>query len=350
MNATTARSRAVANENRSIEQSQERAIAARTAEQSRPRNALEAMSSRLEVSPGALKDTLLKTVFATCRNDSEFIGLVIVSNAYGLNPLLKEIYAFPAKGGGVVPMVSVDGWIKLMHSHPAYDSIEFEDIADDKGAIYAIEATIWRTDKTRPTKIIEYLDECRRNTDPWKQSPLRMLRHRALIQCARVAFGFSGLSALEDTVIDAVAVAADDVKALPNRQSLAEQLDDEIPSFDQAHDPSTGEVYPTDDRGMTPVDEETARALDSNDGTLSEDNPHAAEGPDSSQRGEANTEVDELADLRRRLGNSRAVKAVEAIERDWVNTMRNRFDDDTVATIEREIAARKLALKPQQEG
>jgi hypothetical protein len=34
---------------------------------------------------------------------------------------------------------------------------------------------------------------CFRNTDPWKQWPRRMLRHKAAIQCARVAFGISGV-------------------------------------------------------------------------------------------------------------------------------------------------------------
>ena len=37
------------------------------------------------------------------------------------------------------------------------------------------------------------MNECRRNTDPWKQWPSRMLRHKATIQAARYAFGFSGI-------------------------------------------------------------------------------------------------------------------------------------------------------------
>ena len=41
--------------------------------------------------------------------------------------------------------------------------------------------------------VTEYMAECIRNTDPWKQYPRRMLRHKALIQCARYAFGFAGI-------------------------------------------------------------------------------------------------------------------------------------------------------------
>lgn len=346
MRTSTARERAIANENAQIDASASRALAARKAQEvaAPKRNALEAMASRLDVSPGALKSTLMNTVFSGCRNESEFIALVIVSNTYGLNPLLKEIYAFPTKGGGITPMVSVDGWIKLMHSHPNFDGIEFEDIAGEDGRVFAIEATIYRTDKTRPTKVIEYLDECKGNTGPWQKSPLRMLRHRALIQCARIAFGFSGLS--DDTVIDGGDITPMP-QSLPTRQSLAEELNDEIPTFDR----DTGEVYETDSRGMTEVDEETARALDAgNDGTLSDDNPHAEEGPSQDQRGESNVEepgwVKAANGIRASVAAAKTIKAIENIERDWTNRVMNGVpDEDVIRTIDNEISAKKRALK-----
>ncbi|WP_414836262.1 recombinase RecT, partial [Escherichia coli] len=30
-------------------------------------------------------------------------------------------------------------------------------------------------------------------TGPWQSHPKRMLRHKAMIQCARLAFGFAGI-------------------------------------------------------------------------------------------------------------------------------------------------------------
>ena len=51
---------------------------------------------------------------------------------------------------------------------------------------------IYRKDRTHATSITEYLEEVVRNTDPWKMAR-RMLRHKAIIQCARVAFSFSGI-------------------------------------------------------------------------------------------------------------------------------------------------------------
>lgn len=38
------------------------------------------------------------------------------------------------------------------------------------------------------------MSECRRaNVGPWASHPRRMLRHKAMIQCARLAFGFGGI-------------------------------------------------------------------------------------------------------------------------------------------------------------
>ena len=41
--------------------------------------------------------------------------------------------------------------------------------------------------------VCEHMSECRGNTQPWKQWPIRMLRHKAAIQCIRYAFGFAGI-------------------------------------------------------------------------------------------------------------------------------------------------------------
>lgn len=125
---------------------------------------------------------------------AEYAAFLVVCNEYKLNPLTKEIYAFKNKQTGkIVPVVSVDGWVTLCNTHPAFDGITFEDhhSADD-GKLYSITATIYRKDRNHPTVITEYLSECIRDTAPWKMQH-RMLRHKALQQCARYAFGFSGI-------------------------------------------------------------------------------------------------------------------------------------------------------------
>jgi phage recombination protein Bet len=161
-------------------------------------SALALMASRFNVEPTKLHETLKNTVFKGA-SDSEMMTLVVVANEYGLNPLTKEIYAFPAKGGGIVPVVSIDGWIHLANSHPQMDGVDFEFAHDEGGKLVSCTCIIHRKDRSRPVKVTEYLAECRRGTEPWKME-YRMLRHKALIQCSRVAFGFSGIVDDEEAV------------------------------------------------------------------------------------------------------------------------------------------------------
>lgn len=151
---------------------------------------LASLAAKLDVDPAKLYPMLKRTCFAKCRNDDEFMAMCIVANTYGLNPILKEIYAFPnKKTGAVVPVVGVDGWMRIINSHPAIDGIEFAETADGSYCT----AIIYRKDRAHPVKVTEWLDECLGDTEPWKKWPRRMLRHKALIQCARVAFGFTGI-------------------------------------------------------------------------------------------------------------------------------------------------------------
>lgn len=299
-----ARTQAIARENAAIDASQSRAIAARAAEQ-KPRNALEAMAARLKISAAGLKSTLMNTVFAECKTEEQFMALIVVSNEFGLNPLTKEIYAFPAKGGGIVPMVSVDGWIRLMNEHPAFDGIEFNYHDDAKGDTQAVEAIIYRKDRTRPVKVIEYMAECKGNTIPWQKSPRRMLRHRALIQGVRVAFGFSGIAADGDEdVIDGGTITA---QSLPSRQSLAEELNDSIPALEEVNQ-ETGEVLDRDpNTGRTVEDEETARALDAGDAE-----PEAAED-------EAPAWAGKVAEIKSGISAAKNAQYLKAVEGEYVN-------------------------------
>lgn len=155
-------------------------------------SALHLMASRLSVDPVKLTESLKQTVFQKATNE-ELLALVAVANEYGLNPFLKELYAFPAKGGGIVPIVSVDGWNKMLIRQPDFDGIEFEFTDDDKGEPWSCTAVIYIKGRGRPVKVTEYYAECKRNTDPWNNMPRRMLRNRTLCQASRMAFGFSGI-------------------------------------------------------------------------------------------------------------------------------------------------------------
>lgn len=131
--------------------------------------------------------TLKATAFKGNVNDAQLMALLVVSSQYGLNPWTKEIYAFPDKNNGIVPVVGVDGWARIINSNDKFDGMEFEQDED------SCTCSIYRKDRSRPIRVTEYMAECRRGTGPWQSHPKRMLRHKAMIQCARIAFGFCGI-------------------------------------------------------------------------------------------------------------------------------------------------------------
>lgn len=151
------------------------------------------MAERFGLEPAAFQQTLMSTVMPNGATKEQVAALLVVAERHGLNPWTKEIYAFPAKGGGITPVVGVDGWIRLINSHPQFDGMELEDQLDEEGNAFAVKCSIFRKDRAHPTTVTEYLKECYRPTEPWKSHPRRMLRHKALIQGARVAFGFAGI-------------------------------------------------------------------------------------------------------------------------------------------------------------
>jgi hypothetical protein len=147
------------------------------------------------------------------------MALMIVADQYGLNPLTKELYAFPDKNNGIVPVVGVDGWARIINEHPQNDGIEFiEAVVKDDGVPAWIECVIYRKDREHPTRVREYLAECKRATQPWGSHPRRMLRHKSLIQCARLAFGLVGIYDADEAerIVEGSATVVPDNEAVRN--------------------------------------------------------------------------------------------------------------------------------------
>jgi phage recombination protein Bet len=139
-----------------------------------------------------LMATLKATAFKGDVTNEQMAALLIVADQYNLNPWTKEIYAFPSRSG-IVPVVSVDGWARIINEHPEFDGMDFALTRGEKEGSEAYTCTMHRKDRGHPTTVTEYMVECRRATDPWNSHPLRMLRHKAMIQCARLAFSFAGI-------------------------------------------------------------------------------------------------------------------------------------------------------------
>jgi phage recombination protein Bet len=147
------------------------------------------------------EDTLIKTVFPIPKDGqkppstAQLLMFLNVAREYKLNPFIREIYAFP-KDGGIVPIVPIDGWITIVQRREGYNGHRFEyEWQDGKpgNAMLSAKCIMYRKDTEHPIEHTEYMVECVKDTTVWKKWPRRMLTHKAFIQCARYAFGLSGI-------------------------------------------------------------------------------------------------------------------------------------------------------------
>jgi hypothetical protein len=84
----------------------------------------------------------------------------------------------------------IDGWIALIQQEVSFQGMVFTQ-AETEGQEVPIwmECTIYRSDRVVPMTVREYLSEVKTNHPAWQHQPRRMLRYKALQQCARLAFG-----------------------------------------------------------------------------------------------------------------------------------------------------------------
>ena len=168
------------------------------------------LAKRLDMGDGSgLAETLKLTCFRQRGNDvvtdAQMEALLVVSEMYRLNPFTKELFAFADKGA-IVPVVSVDGWSRIINENPAMNGMEFRysdqivTMPRGKPCPEWCEVVIYRRDRERPTIVREYLDEVYQAPrgqnaydGPWQSHTKRFLRHKTLIQGARLAFGFAGI-------------------------------------------------------------------------------------------------------------------------------------------------------------
>lgn len=157
--------------------------------------------------------TFLNTIKATVMKpgsngkpvtNEEVAAFLIVANKYALDPFTNEIYAFPSKKGGVVPIVGIDGFVTIMNRQEAFNGYELSYSEDDKtmdggkSCPEWAEVKIYHKNREYPTIVREYLDEVYvpargGYSGPWQSHTKRMLRHKVIIQGIRTAFGITGI-------------------------------------------------------------------------------------------------------------------------------------------------------------
>jgi len=151
---------------------------------------IETMAAQLSIEPEAFARVVRQTAMPAGASNEQFAMFLLVCRRHNLNPVSGEIYAFAKqRGGGIQPVLSIDGWVTLINRQEDLDGIEFS-FCEADGKLVSCTCQIWRKSFSHPVEVTEYFAEVRRDTLPWKSHPRRMLRHKTLIQCARVAFGF----------------------------------------------------------------------------------------------------------------------------------------------------------------
>jgi RecT family len=105
-----------------------------------------------------------------------------------LDPLCEEIGFTQYDDGQWQVLITIEGCSKLLNQHPQFNGLVFTQ-ADTliDGVPEWIECAIYRKDREVPTTVREYLTEVRGENEIWRKMPRRMLRHRALQQCVRLA-------------------------------------------------------------------------------------------------------------------------------------------------------------------
>ena len=159
--------------------------------------AIQTLSVSMGVSQEEVVD-VIKGMIISSKNQHGAIAtnaeMAVVSSVcakYDLNPLVSECAAF-VSGGKLSVVVMIQGWYRIVNRQPDFDGVEFEDRLDSNGGIIATTCVMYLKNRSRPVRVTEYLSECRQErSDVWKKYPFRMLRHKAYIQCAKMAFGIS---------------------------------------------------------------------------------------------------------------------------------------------------------------
>ena len=143
--------------------------------------------------------------------ETDIERLLLTAQNLNLDPLCMDLYAVPNLTAGLFSqeaegdknsktkfksppvsiIVSLQGWMKMINSHPQFSGVSFKEPESGENSLPAwMECTIYRKDRVIPITVREYLSEVNNMTGAWITHPRRMLRHKSLVQSARLAFGF----------------------------------------------------------------------------------------------------------------------------------------------------------------
>jgi hypothetical protein len=118
------------------------------------------------------------------------LALLRLARENGLDPLKEEVALALYEDTQWQAYITVQGYSKMLNRHPAFDGITFTQSEESSNGIPLwMECTIYRKDRSQPIRVREYFEEVKAGQAIWQKMPRRMLRHRVMQQCARLAIG-----------------------------------------------------------------------------------------------------------------------------------------------------------------
>ena len=118
------------------------------------------------------------------------LALLRLARANGLDPLKEEVALALYDDAHWQAYITVEGYSKMLNHHPAFDGIVFNQSEENtNGVPIWMECAIYRKDRSVPIVVREYFEEVKGDQAIWQKMPRRMLRHRVMQQCARLAVG-----------------------------------------------------------------------------------------------------------------------------------------------------------------
>jgi phage recombination protein Bet len=145
---------------------------------------------------------LLRNVIAKGCTEPEFKLLMYMANTYGLDPLLKQIWAVKRRDDQpALIFAGRDGMLAIAHRSGHFDGMHsevvYEGTGKDKKPVSAW-CEIWRNDMTHSFRVEVPFAEYNTGFSVWKSNPSAMILKVAESVCLRKAFSVSGLYCPEE--------------------------------------------------------------------------------------------------------------------------------------------------------
>jgi hypothetical protein len=124
--------------------------------------------------------------------DLTLLSFLHLIKKYDLDPFADELTIIKNADGSTQAFITVDGWSKIINQHAQFAGMSLRESTEEKNGVSIwMECSIYRNDRILPIVVKEYFDEVKTEHISWENMPRRMLRHRVIQQCARIAFGVS---------------------------------------------------------------------------------------------------------------------------------------------------------------